>query len=415
MADIIRNGNKISIAVPKSAAHKIMKEVFMGNKENFPQTNNMESLGTLVAGMAHEINNPINLIIFNMPLFKKIWVDFLPVFKEIAKKEPNRKYGGLKYDFLDNHLIQLISDVNMAASRVANIVTDLKKFARQSYIVDKKSVQINNAVTDAIRMAHSSISNFQVEVKQNLSNSLPSIQGDPGHIEQAVLNILLNAIQAIDYENKQGIINISTGVQDKDGRVYIKISDNGKGVSPSIADKIFNPFVTDRQLEGGTGLGLSVTHSFVHAHGGEIAFESEPGEGTVFTICFPTTIEGKAAKLLIVDDDSQIRDMLRYALTSQSSYFVDEAHDGLEACIKLGTYQPALLILDICMPGMDGLGVCRAIKKDPAFADLKVIITTGNRDHPKLKEILKLGFTNIHYKPFKMKRFLECVDSLVNL
>ena len=397
------------------AVLKFIKEVHVESKEDLLQVSKMESLGTLVAGMAHEINNPINLIVFNMPLFKKIWVDFLPVFKEIAKKEPNRKYGGLKYDFLDNHLIQLISDVNMAASRVANIVTDLKKFARQSYIVDKKSVQINNAVTNAIRMAHSSISNFQIEVKQNLCPSLPSIEGDPGHIEQAVLNILLNAIQAIDHENKHGVINISTGVQDKDGRIYIKISDNGKGVSPSIYDKIFDPFVTDKQQEGGTGLGLSVTHSFVHAHGGEITFQSEQGEGTLFTICFPTTIEKKAAKILIVDDDSQIRDMLRDALTNQSSYFVDEAHNGLEACIKLGTYRPALLILDICMPEMDGLGVCRAIKKDPALTDLKVIITTGNQDHPKLKEVFKLGFTNIHYKPFNIQKFLKSVDCLVNL
>ena len=387
----------------------------METKEDIFQAGKKDSLSTLVAGMAHEINNPINLIIFNMPLFKKIWVDFLPVFKEIAKKEPNRKYGGLKYDFLDDHLIQLISDVNMAAGRVANIVTDLKKFASQSYVVDKKSVQINNAVTNAIRMAYSSISNCQVEVKQNLCPRLQSIKGNPEHIEQALLNILLNAIQAMDHENKQGVINISTGIQDKDGSLYIKISDNGKGVSPSIFDKIFDPFVTDKQQEGGTGLGLSVTRSFVHAHGGEITFQSEQGKGTVFTICFPTAIKGKAAKILIVDDDSQIRDMLRDALISQRSYFVDEAHDGLEACIKLGTYRPALLILDICMPGMDGLGVCRAIKKDPALADLKVIITTGNRDDPKLEKILRLGFTNIHYKPFKMQRFFKSVDCLINL
>ncbi|MCD6223987.1 MAG: response regulator [Deltaproteobacteria bacterium] len=396
-------------------ARKCVEEALVKSKEELRQASRMEALGTLVAGMAHEINNPINLIIFNMPLLERIWIDFLPVLKDIADKEPGRKYGGLTYDFLRENLIQLISDVNMAANRVANIVNDLKKFARQSYIFDKKPVQINNAVTSAIRLAQNSISDSRIDVEQNLCHSLPLIEGDLGHIEQVVLNILLNAVQAIGKKNRCGLIKISTGVQDKDGRICIEISDNGRGISPSISDRIFDPFVTDKQLEGGTGLGLSVTHSFVQAHGGEITFQSEQGEGTAFTICFPTKIKEKAARILIVDDDEMIRDMLRDVLTNQrSSYFVDEAHNGLEACIRLGTYRPDLLILDIMMPEMDGLGVCRAIKKDPALAGLKVMITTGNRDHPKLKQVFRLGFTNIHYKPLKIQTFLKEVDRLVN-
>ncbi|MBL0701308.1 MAG: response regulator [Desulfosarcina sp.] len=396
------------------AARKCAEEALLKSQEELRQASKMESLGTLVAGMAHEINNPINLIIFNMPLFEKIWIDFLPVLKEVADKEPYRKYGGLQYAFLEDHLIQLISDVNMAAKRVANIVNDLKKFARQSYIFDKKSIQINTAVVNAIRLAQTSINNFQIDIKQDLSHVLPLIEGDSGHIEQVLLNILLNAVQAISHKNIRGLIKISTGVQHKDGRVYIEISDNGIGVSPSISNKIFDPFVTDKQMEGGTGLGLSISHSFVHAHGGEITFQSEQGEGTVFTICLPTKIKEKAARILIVDDDELIRDMLRDVLTNQRSYFVDDAHNGLEACIKLGTYRPDLLILDILMPEMDGLGVCRAIKKDPALVDLKVMITTGNRDHPKLDQVFRLGFANIHYKPFKIQKFLNEVDYLVN-
>jgi signal transduction histidine kinase len=396
------------------AASKRTEEALAEDKAELRQASKMEALGTLVAGMAHEINNPINLIIFNMPLLEKIWIDFLPVLKAAADKEPDRKYGGLSCSFLEDNLIQLISDVNMAASRVANIVKDLKKFARQSYIFDKKPVQINTAVLSAIRLAQTSVADLQVNIEENLCRDLPLIEGDLGHIEQIVLNILLNAVQAIDCANRPGLIKISTGIRKQDGRVYIKIADNGRGISPSISDRIFDPFVTDKQLEGGTGLGLSITHSFVQAHGGEINFQSEPGEGTVFTICFPTKIKVKAAKILIVDDEELVRDMLRDVLTNQDSYFVDDAHNGLEACIKLGTYRPDLLILDIMMPEMDGLGVCRAIKKDPALAGMKVIITTGNRNHPKLGQIFSLGFTNIHYKPFKLKLLLKDVDSLLN-
>ncbi len=396
------------------AARKCAEEALLKSKEELRQASKMESLGTLVAGMAHEINNPINLIIFNMPLLERIWIDFLPVLKDIADKEPGLKYGGLTYDFLRENLLQLISDVNMAANRVANIVNDLKKFARQSYVFDKKPVHINTAVISAIRLAQTSISDFQIDIEQNLCHNLPLIEGDLGHIEQVVLNILLNAVQAIGHNNRRGLIRLSTGVQDRDGRIYIEISDNGRGISPSIYDRIFDPFVTDKQQEGGTGLGLSVTHSFVQAHGGEITFQSEQGKGTAFTICFPTKIKEKAARILIVDDDEMIRNMLRDVLTNQRPYFVDEANNGLEACIRLGTYRPDLLILDIMMPEMDGLGVCRAIKKDPALAGLKVMITTGNREHPKLEQVLRLGFTNIHYKPFKIQTFLKEVDCLVN-
>lgn len=396
------------------AARKCAEEKSFKNREKLRQASRMESLETLVAGMAHEINNPINLIIFNMPLFEKIWLDFMPVLKDISDQEPGRKYGGLTYDFLENHLIQMISDAKMAANRVAKIVNNLKNFARQSHVFNKKPFQVNDAVNNAIRLAQSSISNFKVDIELNLSSDLAIFEGSLEHIEQAVLNILLNAIQAIDNEKKRGLIKISTGVQDKDGQIYITISDNGRGVSPTISTKIFDPFVTDRQSEGGTGLGLSLTHSFIKAHGGELTFQSEYNKGTIFTICLPTIIKEKSARILIVDDDKQIRNMLRDALTNQHSCFVDEAHNGLEACIKLGTYRPDLLILDILMPEMDGLGVCRAMKKDPALADIKVIITTGNRNHPKLKEVFNLGFTNIYYKPFELPLFLKEVDYLVN-
>jgi CheY-like chemotaxis protein len=90
---------------------------------------------------------------------------------------------------------------------------------------------------------------------------------------------------------------------------------------------------------------------------------------------------------------------------------VDEASNGIEACIRLGTYHPDLLIVDIFMPEMDGLEVCRTIKAEPELSDMKVIVTTGFPDHPKLKEVMELGFTNIHYKPFDVSHFVEVVDN----
>ena len=235
------------------------------------------------------------------------------------------------------------------------------------------------------------------------------MQGNLQSIEQIILNIIINAIQAIDHEN--GIIRIRSGLQKKDGRILIAVSDNGGGISAAVADKLFLPFVTDKQEEGGTGLGLSVTYGLVQAHGGDISFETRRGKGTTFTISMPTLLKREVAKILIVDDDQTIRQMLIEALTldQQKSYLIEEATNGIEASIKLGTYRPDLLILDLFMPEMDGLEVCRIIRNEPELSDMKVIISTGYPDHAKLNEMAKLGFTNVIYKPFNLPEFVKTV------
>ncbi|MBW2442647.1 MAG: response regulator, partial [Deltaproteobacteria bacterium] len=232
-------------------------------------------------------------------------------------------------------------------------------------------------------------------------------------LEQIILNILINAIQAIDHEN--GRIRIRSGFQQRDGRILVEICDNGRGISAAVADKLFLPFVTDKQEQGGTGLGLSVTYGLVQAHGGDISFETRRGKGTTFAISMPTLVKAEAARILIVDDDQTIREMLINALMldPQKSYLIEEATNGIEASIKLGTYRPDLLILDLFMPEMDGLEVCRIIKNEPELADMKVIISTGYPDQVKLEEMARLGFTNVVLKPFNLPEFVEKVEHIL--
>jgi len=375
------------------------------------QAQKMETLGTLVAGVAHEINNPINLIMYNLPLIKKIWADLMPVLMGQRQQHPDRKYGGFTYDFLQDNLSQLISDMDMAASRVAKIVADLKNFSRQSNVAEKKSLQVNTAVRNAMRLAQTTLRKSGVTVKLALTENLPLMEGNLQSIEQIILNILINAVHAIDHDN--GSIHISTGFQIKDGRIFIRIDDNGSGINPEISDKIFLPFVTDRQADGGTGLGLSVTYSLIKAHEGEISFHNREGGGTTFTVYLPTILQRQAPRILVVDDDREIRQMLIEALTIDRLYLVEEAANGIEASIKLGTYRPDLLILDIFMPEMDGLEVCRIIKTERELAKMKVIITTGYPDHIKLDEITELGFTNIFYKPFDLWELVKAVQRIL--
>ncbi len=381
------------------------------SQHQLQQAQKMETLGTLVAGVAHEINNPINLIMYNIPLLQKIWADFMPVLKERQQREPDQKFGGFDYDFLTDNLVQLVADMEMAAHRIAKTVSDLKNFSRQSNVVEKAPLQVNSAVKNAMRLAQTTLRTSAVEVNLKLGDNLPDIDGNLQSIEQIILNILINAVQAIDHD--QGKIDVTTGFRNKDGRVYIRITDNGRGISTTIAEKIFLPFITDKQSQGGTGLGLSVSYSLVKSHEGEIIFDSRPGAGTSFTIYLPSVLKGQAAKILVVDDDNAIRQMLIEALTMDHQYLVEEASNGIEASIKLGTYRPDLLILDIFMPEMDGLELCRIISSEPELSEMKVIVTTGYPEHPKLDEIIALGYTNIFSKPFDLLNFVQAVGKIL--
>ncbi|MCD4755403.1 MAG: PAS domain S-box protein [Deltaproteobacteria bacterium] len=266
---------------------KRAEEALLKSRQQLFQAQKMKALGTLVAGVAHEINNPINLIMFNVPLLKKIWRDFQPLLKEHADKEPHTKYGGLAYDFLEGHLNQLLSDMEMAANRVAKIVTDLKGFARESSVTDKIPMEINTAVENTVRLARTTLRTSGVKVRLDLADNLPLIQGNSQSIEQILLNLVINAVQSIDHD--QGELKIVTGLQNKDRTVFARVSDNGCGVDPSISDTLFDPFVTHKQDQGGTGLGLSITYNLVKAHDGEITFQSRKGNGTTFTVSLPTT------------------------------------------------------------------------------------------------------------------------------
>ena len=380
-------------------------------QQQLQQAQKMETLGTLVAGVAHEINNPINLIMYNLPLIQKVWLDLLPVLMRHKDKDPDCKFGGFTYDFIEDNLPQLIADMDMAANRVVKIVADLKNFSRQSNVAEINPIQVNTAVRNALRLAQTTLRKSGVQLELDLIENLPLIEGNLQSIEQILLNIIINAIQAIDHDH--GNLRISTGFQINDGRIYIRISDNGRGISPSISDKIFLPFVTDKQAEGGTGLGLSVTYSLAKAHEGEIIFQSSPGEGTTFSVYLPTLLRREAPRILVVDDDKAIRQMLIEALTLDRLYLVEEAANGIEASIKLGTYRPDLLILDIFMPEMDGLEVCRIIKTEPELADMQVIITTGYPDHMKLDEVAELGFSNIFSKPFDLWELVKAVEQIL--
>ena len=142
-------------------------------EQQLRQAQKMETLGTLVAGVAHEINNPINLIIYNLPLLKKIWGDLLAVLLSRSSVDPGRKFGGFTVDFLKENLPRLIADMELAANRVTKIVSDLKNFSRQSNIAEKHPFSINTAVKNALRLAQATLRQAGISVSTDLPPDLP--------------------------------------------------------------------------------------------------------------------------------------------------------------------------------------------------------------------------------------------------
>ena len=336
----------------------------------------------------------------------------MPMLNALADNLPDRKIGGLPPAFVRENLPRLITDMEMAANRVAQIVSSLKGFARKSNPVEKWDVQANAAVLNTVRLVEVTSKKSGTAVETDLMPDLPMIHANMQNLEQIVLNLIINALESIDHPN--GRVRITTRFLEETQSISIAVTDNGRGINPSVAEKIFDPFVTDRQASGGTGLGLSVTYNLVKAHQGDITFQTRRGQGTTFTVVLPTASRRKTCKIMVVDDDNDFRNMVMRLLKRSTDCVIENFANGAEALIRMGSHPPDLLVLDMFMPEMDGLGVCRAIKKELGLDLMGVIIVTGFPDHPNLYEAARMGFSQILTKPLNIEEFIKMVKENLN-
>jgi PAS domain S-box-containing protein len=372
------------------------------------QAQKMEAIGTLAAGLAHEINNPVNCILINAPLLERVWEDILPTAQDYAERNPEKTYGGLTFSFLKENLAQLISDIGLGADRIEKLVAALKNFARRTEEIKKEPVDINDAVENAIKLSRSTAEKSGIELHVQYGQNIPKMEGHIESLEQIFLNLVINSLQAIHRE--RGEIRITTDFQATTKKISILVEDNGEGIDPSVATKIFEPFFTTKQMEGGGGLGLFVTYNLVKKFNGDISFESRKGAGTVFKITFPVEKHEKMARILVVDDDEQIVSAVVEVLARHPLYMVEAASNGIEALIRMGTFKPDVLILDIFMPGMDGVELCRKLRNEPSLSGLSVIIITGQINDPRVGELKKMGFKEIYEKPFAIEDIMNGVS-----
>jgi len=361
------------------------------------QAQKLEAIGTLAGGVAHDFNNMLQAIIGYTSLLKM----------KISKDDPT-------YDPLDV--------IEQSANRAAGLTRQLLGFARKGkYVVCR--MNINEIANDVLKIIKETF-NRAIEIKTLLSSDLCLIDGDKSQIEHVLLNICLNARDAMPAGGTL-YIETSNGEIKEEDKPYpymkagkyavIKITDTGPGMDKETQKRIFEPFFTTKEVGKGTGMGLAMAYGIVKNHDGFITVDSEPGKGSTFTIYFPAKEEEIAqgvekpkelhrgtGTILVVDDEESIRSLAKDALQGLG-YKILEASDGQEALdlYKSKKDEIGLIILDLIMPRMGGSEALEKLKE--INPDVKILISTGYGVREQVEKMIDYtGAVGVIQKPYNI-------------
>ncbi|MCT7950389.1 ATP-binding protein [Ancylothrix sp. C2] len=269
------------------------------------QSEKMSSLGQLVAGIAHEINNPVNFIYGNLSHTETYFEELLKLVQLYQDHCPQpgpeiEEYlNEIEMDFIAEDVPRILSSMKNGAERISQMVLSLRNFSRLDE-AKAKWVDIHEGIDNTLLILSNRLTQEKISVFKNYGE-LPTIECNAASLNQVFLNILTNAIDALVAQNKDGVITICTELKENlpaecgefsslsscHTWAVIRIADNGPGISPAMKHKIFDPFFTTKPVGKGTGLGLSICHQIIEKHGGHIWLNSEPGEGAELAIMLP--------------------------------------------------------------------------------------------------------------------------------
>lgn len=251
------------------------------------QADKMTSLGILVSGVAHEINNPSGLLLLNLPVLREAWQDCQDYLEQRYEQEGDFMLGGLAYSRMREEIPAMLDEMHEGARRIKRIVNDLKDFARQESEDTREPFDLNEVVATAIRLVDNSIRNSTDHFQVRYAERIAPVLGNAQRIEQVVINLILNACQALPDRSKA--VSLRTLYRADLQQVSLLVEDQGCGIEPDNLNRLLDPFFTTKREQGGTGLGLSVSSGIVQAHGGSLTFESSPGQGTSVMMTLPAS------------------------------------------------------------------------------------------------------------------------------
>ncbi|MCX6558091.1 MAG: PAS domain S-box protein [Candidatus Aminicenantes bacterium] len=373
------------------------------------QSQKMESLGTLAGGIAHDFNNILAGILGYASFLK-------------AKLSPGHDF--FKY----------VDTIERSAIRAADLTSKLMAFTRGDK-VNHKPLSINKLIRETLEIISQTFDK-SIRIETNLDESLPTVMGDAGQIQQVVMNLCVNARDAMSNGGRLSIVTEMAVFRKVDPLVpegagpgsYVKmtVSDSGAGMDKEVLSRIFDPFFTTKATGQGSGLGLSVVYGIVKGHEGFVTVNSRPGHGSKFNIFFPVsgqpeisdqilteTLRGRNELIFVVDDEKDIRSFIKEVLQSHG-YRVLLAANGDQAVdvYKKRGQEIALVILDVVMPGMGG---------EEAFLKMKEInprimalLSTGYSQNGRVSEILNKGVRGFIQKPYDFNQLLAKLRQILD-
>jgi len=360
------------------------------------QTEKLAGVGEFVAGVTHELNNPLTAVI-----------GFAELLQNANLNEEHRGY------------VRRIVD---GVGRCHKIVRSLLSFARK-HRPERKLSSLNDLVENTLSFVQYEFRTSNLQIVRKLDPTLPSILVDPNQLQQVFLNILNNARQAVEDFRHDGQMEVTTEkVGDK---LRVSFADNGPGIAPENAVRIFDPFFTTKELGKGTGLGLSLSYGIVQEHGGTIRVESAPGAGATFIVDLPIvtdvagapmgaastdtsftrlSLEGAGKRILVIDDEEPVLDLIQSTLVRRG-FTVETARDGEEGLRRIAQTHFDLIICDWKMPGLNGQQVFEHLRTNHPHAAGRFIFLTGDVVKERTQQFLHESGVPCLAKPFSLAEF----------
>jgi two-component system NtrC family sensor kinase len=364
----------------KSAAAQLTHQ-----REALYQREKLAALGSLLAGVAHELNNPLSVVVARAVLLEE-------------QAEPSTRTAAQR--------------IRTAAERCARIVRTFLAMARQQQ-PETGPVAISDVVAAALDITGYAVRTSSIDLELDLAEDIPCILADADQLHQILLNLIINAQQALQDCPLPRRIRIATRFEPHTARILITVADNGPGIPESLRARIFEPYFTTKPVGVGTGVGLAVSSGIAEAHGGSLTVECPPEGGTVFTVALPfrapdaaeaaasptAAPEPRQQTILVIDDEAEVRELLCEIL-STAQHRVEAVASGRDALLRMHARDYDVIVSDIRMPDMDGIALYAEIKRRWPQRIGRVVLVTGDTLSPSLREFAQSGPCLVIEKPF---------------
>jgi len=378
--------DSVALAVQRDVAEKKRSaQVLAEQREALHQREKLAALGSLLAGVAHELNNPLSVVVARAIMLEE-------------QGHPATKTAALK--------------IRTAAERCARIVRTFLAMARQQP-PERGPVSVNEVIGAALDMTAYAVRTSNIEVAVDLGEDIPTILADPDQLHQVVINLVVNAQQVLQDRPGPRRIRVASRFDAEAGVIRIAVADNGPGIPGHLRARVFEPYFTTKPTGMGTGVGLAVSHGIVEAHGGTLALDCPEMGGAVFTITLPACpaedaddADGPSRELaaarrsiLIVDDEAEIREILADILKG-AQHRVAAVASGREALERMAAERYDVILTDIRMPDLDGRTLYREIERRWPDRAARVVFVTGDSLASTLHEFASECGRPVIEKPF---------------